>query len=96
MTLTEDGSLTGTDWEGKKIILDGSISSLCAMLEHREILTSFFALAILLAFERGLTWMGGMFQAVYLREWQKCFVQVLNELDMNDEAERIKLYDCSG
>ena len=40
--------------------------------------------------------MGGMFQALYLPEWQCCTVRLLASLGFSEEADRICPWDGSG
>ena len=51
---------------------------------------------LLLLFERGITWIGGMFQAVYLPQWQAALAAVLEASGSDAEADLIRAYDCTG
>lgn len=96
LLLGEDGMLRGTTLEGEEFCFPGDPGSLIGLLESRTLFPGLYALALVLAFERGITWMGGMFQSLYLPEWQGLTVGLLESLGLSDEAERIRAYDGSG
>lgn len=96
LLLGEDGTLTGTTLEGESLCFPADCDSLIGLLESRTLFPGLYALALLLAFERGFTWMGGMFQSLYLPQWQRLTVRLLESLGLSDEADRIRPYDGSG
>ena len=96
LLLGEDGMLRGKTLEGEELSFPADPQSLIALLENRTLFPGLYSLALLLAFERGITWMGGMFQSLYLPEWQGLTVGLLESLGLDDEAERIRAYDGSG
>ena len=96
LTLTEDGELTGTGWHKEELRYSADAESLCRLLEERRIFPGLFLIAFAIAFERGVSWMGGMFQTLYLPEWQSCLVRLLSECGYRSESENFASYDCSG
>ena len=96
LLLGEDGTLIGTTLDGEELRFPADPASLIGLLESRTLFPGLYALALLLAFERGLTWMGGMFQSLYLPEWQRLTVDLLRSAGFPDEAERIRGLDGSG
>ena len=96
LLLEEDGMLAGKTLDGEILRYPADPSTLADLLESRRLFPGLYALALLLAFERGITWMGGMFQSLYLPEWQRCTVRMLEALGFAAEADCIRPYDGSG
>ena len=96
LLLGEDGTLSGTTLDGEELRFPADPRALTELLESRRLFPGLYTLALLLAFERGLTWMGGMFQSLYLPEWQRLTVNLLASLGFSDEAERMRGLDGSG
>lgn len=96
LLLGEDGVLAGRTMEGEKLRFPADPPSLIELLESRTLFPGLYMLALLLAFERGISWMGGMFQSLYLPEWQRCTVRLLESLGLSPEADRVRGYDGSG
>ncbi|WP_408070754.1 hypothetical protein [Butyrivibrio sp. JL13D10] len=96
LKLDENGVLSGKSMSETVISFDASRESLISLLLEKKIFTGLFTAAVLFAFERGITWYGGMFQATYLPEWKKCFAKLLKECGYTKEAENVNSYDCSG
>lgn len=95
LTVTGDGFLTGKNRHGKEIRYPISAERLCELLESRLILPGVFSIVLLTMFERGVTWMGGIFQSVYLPQWQESLCRFLAECGLSAEAETILKYDCT-
>ena len=96
LALTAEGTLTGSDWHHETVTFSLDRDSLTSLLEERKLFPGVFLAALLLFFERGLTWLGGPFQSGYLPIWQQGFVQLLMDLNWKEEADRIAAYDCTG
>ncbi|MBQ1491969.1 MAG: hypothetical protein IIZ39_08405, partial [Blautia sp.] len=96
LLLTAEGRLEGTDWRGEKVSYPADVSSVKALLEEGKIFPGFFTAAILLFFERGITWYGGYFQSCYLPEWQSALAEILEEEGYSALAGKIRSYDCKG
>ncbi len=96
LTLTEDGFLTGMDWHGEIVSYRADPDNLLRLLEERRLIPGIFTMAALLFFERGVTWMGGIFQAEYLPWWQEGLVRLLSGMGFGSLSEHIGRYDCSG
>lgn len=96
LTLTRDGLLTGKDWHGGSICYKADPDSVSELLESRQIFPGLFTIALLIAMERGVTWTGGVFQSVYLPDWQDKLVRVLAASGMRREAEQFASFDCSS
>ena len=96
LTLTPDGVLVGRDWHGQAVRYPADIPNLVSLLKCHQIFPCLFTISLLLAFSRGITWMGGMFQSCYLPGWQQTLVMLLDEAHFSDEARLISAYDCSG
>ena len=96
LSLTEEGKLTGTDWRKEPVCFETDPETLSALIQSRQLLPGVFTETLLLFFERGITWIGGMFQAVYLPHWQSALAAVLQAAGCNEEADLIRTYDCTG
>lgn len=96
LSLGEDHKLYGKDWRGNEVLFPADSESLASLLEEGSLIPGFFLIACAVFFERGITWMGGVFQTEYLPEWQECFAKLLSGLNMSDEAETVRKYDCSA
>ena len=96
LTLTPEGELLGSDWRNKELRYTASAKELCRLLDERRIFPGLFLMALILAFERGITWMGGMFQAQYLPMWQSCLVKLLADCGFKSESELFARYQCDG
>lgn len=94
LRLQEDGSLTGLDWRKQPVRYP--VEALTGLLEERKLLPGVLSMAILLFFERGVTWLGGMFQAGYLPQWQRALAEALRGAGLKAEAETVSAYDCTG
>ena len=95
LDLKEDGMLIGRDWHGQEVRYPSEPGELIRLLEERTVFPGTFTLALLTFFERGITWLGGMFQSCYLPEWQESFLRLLKECGFTREAE-VMNYDTSG
>ena len=96
LSLTEDGKLTGTDWRKETVSYGTDPAELTLLLQEKKVFPGVFTETLLLFFERGITWMGGMFQAAYLPQWQSALCSVLEEAGCDEEADLIRAYDCTG
>ena len=96
LSLTEDGFLTGRDWRKEPVCFDTKPAELASLIREKRVFPGVFTEALLLFFERGITWMGGMFQASYLPKWQNALSMVLEKSGYAMEAELIRAYDCTG
>lgn len=96
LTLTPEGELIGRDWHGEELRYTASAEELCRLLDERKIFPGMFLIALILAFERGITWMGGMFQTQYLPMWQSCLVKLLADCGFKAESELFANYECDG
>ena len=96
LSLNSDGFLTGRDWRKEPVCFDTRPDVLSELLREKKVFPGVFTEALLLFFERGITWMGGMFQASYLPHWQAALTEVLEGEGFAGQAELIREYDCSG
>lgn len=96
LSLTEDGRLTGTDWRKEPVSYGTSPAELTSLLQEKKVFPGVFTETMLLFFERGITWMGGMFQASYLPQWQSALCAVLEDAGCDEQADLIRAYDCTG
>ena len=96
LSLTEDGFLKGKDWRKEPVSFGTEPAELASLIREKRVFPGVFTEAIMLFFERGITWMGGMFQASYLPLWQAGLVRVLERTGYTAQAELIRNYDCSG
>ena len=96
LSLTEDGFLTGRDWRRQPVCFGTGKEELSALIREKRVFPGVFTEALLLFFERGITWIGGMFQSCYLPQWQEGLAGVLEKAGCAAQAERIRAYDCSG
>ena len=96
LSLTSDGMLSGRDWRKEPVCFETASEKLISLIRGKRVFPGVFTEAVLLFFERGITWMGGMFQASYLPMWQSAFAEVLEEAACTNEASLIRSYDCTG
>lgn len=96
LSLAADGSLTGRDWRKEPVLYGTKIEELSALIREKTVFPGVFTEALLLFFERGITWLGGMFQASYLPRWQTALANVLEGAGCEAQAQVIRAYDCSG
>ena len=96
LTLTEEGTLTGRDWHGAPVSFDGRPETLVSLLEQDILIPGPLSIAVMTFFERGITWLGGVFQSCYLPKWQQHTAALLEAAGMHAEAETVLRYDCTG
>ena len=96
LSLNGDGTLTGRNWRKEPVVYETEPAVLSSLIREKEVFPGVFTQALLLFFERGITWIGGMFQASYLPRWQAALTKVLEETGCRAQAELIRAYDCSG
>ena len=96
LELTADGFFRGSGWHGEELLFPADPDILCSLLENGKVFPGLFTIALLIAFERGITFMGGVFQSLYLCEWQSCLVRLLRTAGMDEAADNFASYDCSG
>ena len=96
LTLNEDNLLTGTDWKGVSYAIPADAESICPLLAQRRLMPGILTMALATFFERGISWLGGVFQTIYLPEYQQGLVSVLKQRGMDREAAVIGGYDCTG
>ena len=96
LSLTEDGHLTGRNWRKEPVCYETEPDRLSALLREKTVIPGVFTETLLLFFERGITWIGGMFQSSYLPLWQAALTEVLEGVGLASQAELIRGYDCSG
>lgn len=94
--LFPDGKIKGMDHRGRVAEYDSGPAELCRLLKARALIPAGFSAAVMLFFERGITWLGGYFQSLYLPEWISLFSQALSEAGFAREASLIASYDGSG
>ncbi len=81
--------LRGVDDKGEVMEVDYSLDSILSALKGGRILPSIFTSFVVLAFARGLTCLGGYYQAEYLPLMQKQLVASLRETGSYSEAARL-------
>ena len=96
LTLTGDGRLTGKDWHGDDVALDADPEALIDMLQTRKLIPGILTIAMMTFFERGITWLGGVFQTQYLPGWQQGLTALMKMTGQEDAAETIARFDCTG
>ena len=96
LDLQAEGGFSGKGWHDEILEYSSDPDDVCRLLEERKIFPSLFTISMLVAFERGITLVGGIFQSVYLNEWQQCLAKLLRMSGMDAEADNFASYDCSG
>ena len=96
LTLTPEGVLSGRDWNKDAVEIKADPGILTEMLITKKLLPGIFTTALILQFERGITWMGGQFQSLYLPEWQSLLKELLTDAGLSSEGALIGSYDCTG
>ena len=96
LALTEDGYLRGTTIRNEEISFKVSPESLSKAVSEKRIFVSGYLRALMLAFARGFTWYGGIFQSVYLSRWQQATATVLSVCGYEDLSRRMSRLDASG
>ncbi|GEM_PF-6949512 len=93
---TEDGKLTGVSRKNEEISYSSDANTLISMFENNSISPGIGMILIVLFFERGLTWLGGVFQAEYLPEMQRMLSAAFNEAGYYDLERYIMSWRCDG
>ena len=96
LTLSHEGKLIGYNKHKNKTELNTDRESLIKLLRERRLFPSTALSVIVMFFERGITWYGGMFQSLYLPHWQKELCEAFWASGYVDEAEHIISYDARG
>ena len=96
LCLNPDGTLTGLDRRKQQVCYPADAETLSELLEKGTLLPGVLTLAIVLCFERGLTWLGGMFQSIYLPQWQSALIQVLRDTPLEELTATVGACDCTG
>jgi hypothetical protein len=96
LTLEEDGMLRGAAMGGQAMEFSGRPEDVVRCVEQRELYLSLPMIALLLAWERGLCWFGGIFQSCYLPAWQSRFAAMLRRCGYRREAEAVDEQYCKG
>ena len=96
LTLTQEGTLIGKDWRGQSVRYPADLDSIRMLLAQKRIFPGVFTMVLITFFERGLTWLGGMFQCVYLPQYQEALVRILRKCNFAREADVIDSYVCDG
>ena len=94
--LTPDGKLIGAGFGDRTVQYDTDPDTLIAHIKNKELLPAGFADAVMLFFERGYTWLGGYFQAIYLTKWRDLLKAVFDKAGKEDLSKYFKDYECSG
>lgn len=94
--LTPDGKLLGAGFGGQRVQYDIDPDTLIGHVNKRELIPAGFAEAVMLFFERGYTWLGGYFQAIYLTKWRDMLKEAFDKAGKPEEAKIFKDYDCTG
>ena len=81
--------LKGVDDEGNVMVIDFSVPSILTALKNKKLLPSLFTSYSVLAFARGLTCLGGYYQAEYLPMMQKELVAAMRETGSYSEEARL-------
>jgi hypothetical protein len=93
LLLLENGKnrwvLKGTDDKGNVTEIIFSVESILSALKNGQLLPSLFTSFTVLAFARGLTCLGGYYQAEYLPVMQKELVAALHETNSYHETARL-------
>ncbi len=96
LTLTEANTLEGRDWHGQPVSFPADPESLAGLLEKDAVIPGPLAIAAMTFFERGVTWLGGVFQTLYLPEWQQATAALFRAAGRSAAAETAAAYDCTG
>ncbi|MBR1628986.1 MAG: hypothetical protein IJ679_06950 [Lachnospiraceae bacterium] len=96
MRLGEDGVLRGASIRGEELCVPGDLSSLAEAVQRKIIFVAPYLRAWMLAFARGFTWYGGIFQSLYLPKWQQKTVAALKRAHFVDLAAEVEKWDTSG
>ncbi|MCR5031963.1 MAG: hypothetical protein K6A92_03795 [Lachnospiraceae bacterium] len=94
--LMPDGSMPGAGLHGFKTSYSTKKEDLKQLVRKRELIPAGFLAAVMLCFERGFTWLGGYFQAIYLTEWRDLFARALIEGGREDLAGTFAKMQCDG
>lgn len=95
LTLSE-GRLVGEDWRGNSVEYEASPENILALMEEDVLWPDTLVSALVLFFERGITWYGGIFQSVYLPKWQGILADAFLQAGLEKDAKYIKSFDCGG
>ena len=96
LKLCEDGVLRGKTIHDEDYEIAADPDSLCNAISQRQVFVSAYLRALMLAFARGFTWYGGIFQSSYLRQWQEETVSVLRQAGEDEMASYIEGFETDG
>ena len=96
-TLVKDGDkIEGMDHAGRLLDYPMDPGQICGLLNDRKLIPSGLAAAVVLAFERGYTWAGGYFQALYLPKWVEQCERIFRNAGLDTFADTVAAYDGSS
>lgn len=93
---TPENILSGRDFDGNNIAIPLELENILLLLEQRKLIPGIFLLALITIFERGLTWLNGVFASVYLPLWQEKLINILESEGMIYESNIIREYDMTS
>ncbi|MBR1860581.1 MAG: hypothetical protein IJ796_01770 [Lachnospiraceae bacterium] len=94
--VNETGGIEGIDHGGNHLGYPSDPDSLIALLEERKLIPYGLSTAAVLCFERGYTWTGGYFQALYLPKWAKLCERIFRASGLEGFADCCAAYDGSS
>lgn|GEM_PF-3014713 len=96
ININETGKLEGMDHAGNHFEYPSDPAALAGLLEARSLIPYGLTTAVILCFERGYTWTGGYFQALYLPKWAKQCARIFRSAGLDEFAACCAGYDGSS
>ena len=88
--------IEGMDHAGRLIDYPMDVWEIEKLLNERKLIPSGLAAATVLAFDRGYTWAGGYFQAIYLPKWAAQCEKIFRNAGLKEFADTLSAYNGSS
>lgn len=96
LRLGVDGQLRGRTNRGEEVCLPADRASLKEALVRRQVFVTGYLRTLMLAFARGFTWYGGIFQSDYLPRWQQATKEALDRAGRSRLCEEVAGWRTDG
>ena len=96
MRLYPDGKLAGVSIYGDELCIDADKETLYNAIKDKKIFVSSYLRAAMLGFARGFSWYGGVFQSLYLPEWQRRTGEALARAGKHELSDEVQKWEESG
>jgi len=96
LKLTEDFELVGNSQNGEAFRFKATPTEIYSLIEEGTIFPAIAVCLLVTMFERGLTWMGGVFQSEYLPKFQNMIGGAFQRAGNHQVSDYIMRWKCNG